>query len=344
MKKVVFIIQFVFVSQSFALTIDADKILNGKKSAEIQEAITSTQKSCYFQNIAPDIYENDDRKSRAQTIIPNVSGGQHHTFHNSHDEDWIKFFAFSKKKYTIEFRNLEHECHPKLLVYGPEEDELLEQLRQFISGNKTQVDVKKNEPLIETLIRPVYDNEEQIGQVCLTINENSSGIYFLKIINTQDNNGKCSGYDINIFEAVGGISVNLSGYIFDDETDDPIEDATITVTGNENTQAKSKRDGRYLVHIISPVPNTNNVKVEATCYIPKTCTVSFEDLVTTGFDASLSFDNSTCRRIDISDAIIALQILTGFQHSIIIFSDTILGNIDKLGLNDVVRIFHQLNR
>jgi len=162
MKKVVFIIQFVFVSQSFALTIDADKILNGKKPAEIQEAITSTQKLC------PDNYENDDRKSRAKVIIPNVSGGQHHTFHNSHDEDWIKFFAFSKKKYTIEFRNLEH--------------------------------------------------------------------------------------------------------------------------------------------------------------------------------ASLSFDNSTCRRIDISDAIIALQILTGFQHSIILFSDTILGNIDKLGLNDVVRIFHQLNR
>lgn len=51
-------------------------------------------------NGCADAYEPDDSMLEARPILPKVPP-QHHTFHQSHDEDWVVFWASHRSMYTI---------------------------------------------------------------------------------------------------------------------------------------------------------------------------------------------------------------------------------------------------
>jgi hypothetical protein len=280
------------------------------------------QSLTFFQNIGPDVYENDNRMSRSTVIVVNGSTRQHHNFHENSDEDWLKFYGISGKKYTIEFRSLEQNCRPKLQIFGPD----------ILNGKG------------EYLISSVYDYEDRIGQVCLNVKENESGLYYLKITNTLEQGfGELSGYDIGVFVATGSISGFLGGYIVDQKSNQPIEGANIIVSGNSYVGNTDKVGAYYMAVDIDDYSQQQQVTLEAKCYESQTFSVDIKNLKTTRFDARLSLDFDTCGQVRLDDAIAVLQFLSGFPYVNNPHIKAMIENDNTIGINDVICIFLRLN-
>jgi hypothetical protein len=142
-----------------------------------------------FQEIGPDIYEEDDTFTQARVIILDNETAQRHNFHDEGDEDWVKFYGIEGKTYTIEARNLGENCDIVIELYDNTGTNLLE----------TQ----------DTIGDP--NAEEFLYWDCP-----ADGVYYIMVKQYEYDPpvfGQDTGYDLTIYHPVAGFPGWLMGII-----------------------------------------------------------------------------------------------------------------------------------
>ncbi|RLF65441.1 MAG: hypothetical protein DRN30_03995, partial [Thermoplasmata archaeon] len=74
-----------------------------------------------------DEYEDDDVFTQAKVIVINAEAPQRHNFHDTGDEDWIKFYGLAGQNYVIEASNLEANCDIVIELYDTNGASLLKE-------------------------------------------------------------------------------------------------------------------------------------------------------------------------------------------------------------------------
>jgi hypothetical protein len=155
-----------------------------------------------------DGFEQDNTLETAKDIFVDASISQFpaqvHNFHQTGDEDWVKFYALgtvaNPKSYTITTRNLGTNCDTVITLYD---------------ANGT------------VLRGPINDGWEGEDET-LSWNCASAGYYYVKITpSTSTNVGANSNYELSVFIPTGGLGV-LFGVVKDALTSLPIANASVT--------------------------------------------------------------------------------------------------------------------
>lgn len=185
-----------------------------------------------FRQDGPDIFEEDDTLDDANPIILNNDEAQRHNFHDSCDQDWVKFYGVSGQTYSIKASNL-----------GTDGDVVLE---LYDSDGVTLLDSQ------DTIGDPRAD--ELLEWPCT-----EDGMYFVKVYHYNSNTfGENTGYDLTVYRPSATVSGFLAGSVYSSDSQDSIEGAIITTDGGGS--ALSLEGGGYLmVHS----PGTFTITAEA---------------------------------------------------------------------------------
>ena len=226
-----------------------------------------------IQAIGPDVFEPDDTMEQAKPIVINAREAMRHTFHDSGDEDWIKFYGIVGKVYRIEISHLESHFLPEIDFYGP--------------GNTFLF----TEPLYDFVV----DDEAYIEEIVDT-----ESIYYVCVKNKDPELfGANTGYDLRVGYPEGA----FSGLIFGKITDmncDPLQDIIIktdagsAISDTMGTFLMDHEKGDYRITYISNF------------YRDRTFFLNVKELKTTQFNIQIPY-------YQLSDAIKALQFLSRFD-------------------------------
>jgi len=252
-----------------------------------------------IQTTGPDVFEPDNIPEQAKSVMINAEEARHHTFYEPGDKDWVKFYGIVGKNYRIEVSHLESNSRPVVELYDSDM-KLLRKKNLFDSVNDGIAYMERR------VIR------EGIYYVCLS-NEYSE----LSMTNT--------GYDLWVGNPEGA----LPGVIYGQITDiycNPLEDIIIKTADNS---CISNSNGIYAIKY--PETGINSLLFESFFYEGITTSVKVGELTEIRIDIQMEKQD-----YQLSDAIKALQILSGFE----INSDC-LSNI-TIGLDNVMYILRSL--
>jgi len=126
----------------------------------------------FVQAVEPDSYEEDDTAAQAKIIILNDAESQKRSFHETGDEDWIKFYGLAEEKYSVQAENVGADCDVVIRLYDTDGVTFLE---KGDDGGKGMADSLKSSPL------------------------SRDGIYYVKIHNISEIFGENTQYDLRIF-------------------------------------------------------------------------------------------------------------------------------------------------
>ncbi|MCP4348499.1 MAG: hypothetical protein GY795_23695 [Desulfobacterales bacterium] len=260
-----------------------------------------------------DDYECDDDSDRAEVIVLH-GGKQHHSFHDSGDADWVKFYALPGEPYNISVTNLDDSCDAVIEVYNTDGISLL----------------AKSE-----------NSDDDAGNEMLRWEcpEGKDGIYFVRLKNLEGPSGENVLYDLEVyspeapppfFGIIDGKVENASGY--------PIKGAVLLT--DRPTSGITIEDGTY--DIIQP-PGTWSITAEASGYkksLPSPVVISDPDGQTVDFVLEPIGDVDGNKKTDMADAILALQVAAGLNSGNIDMSADI--NSDgKIGIEEAVYVLQR---
>lgn len=180
-----------------------------------------------FRPDGPDIYEDDDMVGAAGIIIPDLNTAQRHNFHDTGDQDLVKFYGIAHETYEIKAGNLEADCSPVIA--------LLDTNGTATLGSTT-------------------------GTAPLSWECPADGIYFVMV--EQSNPaifGENTGYDLSVYRPVAGEPGTVTGYVFN-EALEGIRGARVRVSVVTTLSLKS---GYFSMTVPS---GTWPITVEATGY------------------------------------------------------------------------------
>ncbi|MFC1839600.1 DNRLRE domain-containing protein [Thermodesulfobacteriota bacterium] len=192
-----------------------------------------------YQSGSVDIFEEDDTLGTAGVIILEDEMAQRHNFHDTGDEDWVKFYGIAGEFYTIETSN-----------YGenPDNDIVIELYNS--SGTKVDEQDTGGDP----------NAEEFMDWNCL-----SDGFYYVKI--RQYDPGVYSsgtGYDLNIHHPFLGEPGPLTGIVVN-SIGGFIGNAVVMAESDEyNSTAITRNNGTYEMVLPS---GSYTISVDASGYI-----------------------------------------------------------------------------
>jgi hypothetical protein len=252
-----------------------------------------------IQIIGPDVFEPDDTMEQAKPVVINAREARRHTFHDYGDEDWIKFYGIVGKVYRIEISHLESNSLPEIDFYGP--------------GNTFLF----TEPLYDFVI----DGESFMEWIV-----DSEGIYYVCVRNKDPELfGANTGYDLRVGYPEGSFPGLIFGKVTDKDCK-PLQDIIIKTsagrTGISNSMGLFEFDHEV---------GTYNITFESVFYENKTCSIKVSTIESTEYN--LQMKN---QKYQLSDAINALQLLSGFHVN----SDIFLEN--TIGLDYVINIMKSL--
>lgn len=166
--------------------------------------------------IAEDSYESDNNISNANKIILQY-GYQSHTFHQSSDVDWVKFYAFEGENYIIKALN-DGDSDIVLELFNETGDLLQEQ---------------------DTPLEPLADEILEFKQCP------ADGIYFVKI-SLYDNSTFTgnNAYRIKAYLPIGPVTGTIQGVARSAITGQPVGDA-IVKTDQKRADITSLEDGSF---------------------------------------------------------------------------------------------------
>jgi len=254
------------------------------------------------QTLGPDVFENDDTQGNARVIIINAEDPQTHSFHDSGDADWIKFYGIWGNKYTINLLCHNDLAKPVISFYGPE-------FNQYLPKN------------VE-----LYENG------CKTLTISNEGIFYIEIKNENSEIfGENSEYTISLVQSNLDMPSKLFGRITDIDNK-PIKNVRIKVkddnspTDNPSINSTlSFEDGAYLISVFK---SQCTLTIYNPCYIPQTFTIRGDQL------------SSYQKDIQLNHTVISiLQIISGFKQSIDFSTIEDIGDDQKIGIEESLYMF-----
>lgn len=134
--------------------------------------------------LIPDQYEDDDTANQAQVIVLNHPSPQDHSFHDTNDEDWVKFYGLAGEVYSVKAMNPTVISDPMISIYS--------------STNLSTPAVSSNTAGAGT--------EEFLKDwTCPT-----DGLYYVRITNNSQHYGANVRYKLKVYNP---IAFSLPGYI-----------------------------------------------------------------------------------------------------------------------------------
>ncbi|MCP4345483.1 MAG: DUF1416 domain-containing protein [Desulfobacterales bacterium] len=267
-----------------------------------------------------DNYECDDDPDRAKVVVLHGEK-QHHSFHDSGDADWVKFYALPDEQYNISVTNLDGSCDAVIEVYDT--DGISPLAKSENSDNDT--------------------GNEMLRWECP---EGKDAIYFVRLTNLNPISGENVLYDLEVYSpgtpppysVIGGKVENFSG--------EPVKDAVLRTvsTTTENTAAGiTREDGTY---IIFQPPGTWNITAEATGYKNSSAVsvvITGAEGQTVDFVLELSEpagDTDGNGKTELADAVLALQIAAGLNSGSVNMAADV-NNDGKIGMEEAVYILRR---
>jgi hypothetical protein len=279
------------------------------------EGNVSAPKGTYvYQEVGPDLYEEDDNAGKARVIVISYQDAQRHNFHDQGDEDWVKFYGVAGESYEIKTENLGANCDTVISLYG--------------GSGTTLVAAPKDDF--------GYGEGELLSWVCP-----ADGVYYVKVRQYDSSDyGESTGYDLKVYRpVVGGVGwirgrvVNSAG--------NGLGDATVKSSPGL-ASAISFPEGYYL--LVVPA-GTYSIMASLDGYLQQTkpgIWVGQESFLTLDFEMPLSGDISGDGVADLADAIVALKILSAAGTGGVNVNQAADVNGDgKIGLQDVIYILQK---
>ncbi|GEM_PF-3297614 len=301
----------------------------------------------------PDEYEADDMFKQAKVIVIENVTPQHHTFHKPEDADWVKFYGLSSvKKYSVEARNLGKDCDVRLEIYDRDGLSLLAYLDTM---GDTQA---------EEILQYSFDQD---------------GIYYVKVIWSEPGtvgDDADTGYDLSIQipDAPVDALFSYQGAVKDAVSQAPLGNVMIRTDQSVSALSDDNADGKYtMYHPISqsfstaytltaqfagyetftiPVFTSENCSGGKTCFkrpAESGGTGQRTDPEPVEWDGVIEMvpvaegDITGDRKVDLADAVAALQVLAGADISgkIRLYyaeSGADVSEDNKIGMEEVIHI------
>jgi hypothetical protein len=302
----------------------------------------------FVQAVEPDSYEEDDTAAQAKIIILNDAESQKRSFHETGDEDWIKFYGLAEEKYSVQAENVGADCDVVIRLYDTDGVTFLE---KGDDGGKGMADSLKSSPL------------------------SRDGIYYVKIHNISEIFGENTQYDLRIFltDASAPVAARFKGTTADALSKSPL--GNVMIKTDQNFTALSDQGSYTMYHPISQSTTAYTLTARLSGYQVFTKSVFTTD---TGFKTTANSSgkretaNSSGKReeteivewdgliemvpkgdingdgkIDLADAVAGLQAQTGTAapgtvRPDYIASEADVNGDDKVGLEEVIRILNRL--
>jgi sugar lactone lactonase YvrE len=267
------------------------------------------------QAVGPDVYEEDDTSSQATVIVLNDVEAQRHTLHDGGDQDWVMFYGLSGETYTIEVSNLGTSCDAVVELYGTDGTTLLDSRDDGLSGEDELLD----------WLSP------------------AEGVYYVKVKHyDSDIFGEDTEYDLQVYSPIGPLAGFLLGTTTNKNSGDPIGGVRIKTSGK--VSALSLADGNYLM--VHP-PGSHSLTAEVSGYESFTDTVTITEAGTVTKNISMTpldfrGDIDGDLDVDLTDAILAFQVMAGIQSSTTIYLEADVNNDNKIGLEEVLYILQHV--
>jgi hypothetical protein len=214
-----------------------------------------------------DTNEDDDTYPDATVIVPNNPTPQLHTFHETGDEDWVKFYAVAGKTYKIKTSNLTPLTNTGISLYD-------------IDGTTTPPIAQHSDPANYLYI----DNDAGEGDT-LVWTCRHDGIYYIRLTNNTPHYGANVRYELQVYEPTADFFTQglIEGEVRSQSDNEIITSGKIQTTGST---ALVQSNGTYIM-FLGPADYTLSTDIAG--YINESQEISVTaGAVLTGIDFILS--------------------------------------------------------
>ncbi len=274
-----------------------------------------------------DIYEDDDTSQKANNIILNLEV-QRHNFHDSGDEDWVKFYGIPEMRYVIDVINLEDKCDAVIELYDSDGIAMLAQKDETPEGKMESLEWNK------------FTKDD---------------IYYIKVKNYYPEQfGKDTEYDLRIAYGSGNdgpMDGIIEGYAVDITSCIPIKTAKIK-TDFMKEPATVDDEGYY--DILHHPGKNYTLTAEADGYESQSAVVDVKSLYTITYNFFMKPEQPPDYSLGLCHLILSLQVLVGINTTEQKYIDNLDGNCDgkngldmncngKVGLADAIYILQKVS-
>jgi len=311
--------------------------------------LTAMLVPAFAQAVEPDTYEEDNSPAKAKVIILNDTELQRHNFHETGDEDWIKFYGLEGESYSIQADNVGADCDVVISLYDSDRVTFLQKGDDAGAG---EADSLKCSPLIR------------------------EGIYYVKISDISELSGNDTGYDLSLNRPKAAVVAMFQGSATDAISKAPLGDVMIRTDQSVTALSDENAEGNYAIyHPISPdfsnpykltarLPGyeifTIPVFTSVSCSGGKSCFKTYAESGGAGqrtdpepveWDGVIELiplkgDINGDLKADLADAVLGLQIVAGIESEKIrldyIQSRTDVNEDNKVGMEEVLHILNKI--
>jgi len=311
--------------------------------------LTAMLVPAFAQAVEPDTYEEDNSPAKAKVIILNNTELQRHNFHETGDEDWIKFYGLEGESYSIQADNVGADCDVVISLYDSDRVTFLQKGDDAGAG---RADSLQCSPLIR------------------------EGIYYVKISDISELSGNDTGYDLSLNRPKAGVVAMFQGSATDAISKAPLGDVMIRTDQSVTALSDENAEGNYAIyHPISPdfskpytltarLPGyeifTIPVFTSVSCSGGKSCFKTYAESGGAGqrtdpepveWDGVIELiplkgDINGDLKADLADAVLGLQIVAGIESEKIrldyIQSRTDVNEDNKVGMEEVLHILNKI--
>ena len=247
------------------------------------EGNVSVPKGTYvFQEVGPDSYEEDDTAGKAWVIVVGHEEAQRHNFHDEGDRDWVKLYGVAGETYEIKTENLGSSCDTVISVYGGSGETLVAGPMDYFG----------------------YGEGELLSWICPM-----DGMYYVNVRQCDPSVcGENTGYDLTVYRPVGGGAGWIRGMVVN-SVGSGVGGAVVTTSPGQ-ASGISFPEGYYL--LVVPA-GTYSITASLGGYLQQTkpgIWVAEEGFVTLDFEMPLLGDITEDGVVDLTDAVVALEIVS----------------------------------
>jgi len=311
--------------------------------------LTAMLVPAFAQAVEPDTYEEDNSPAKAKVIILNNTELQRHNFHETGDEDWIKFYGLEGEEYSFQADNVGADCDVVISLYDSDRVTFLQKGDDAGAG---RADSLQCSPLIR------------------------EGIYYVKISDISELSGNDTGYDLSLNRPKAAVVAMFQGSATDAISKAPLGDVMIRTDQSVTALSDENAEGNYAIyHPISPdfskpytltarLPGyeifTIPVFTSVSCSGGKSCFKTYAESGGAGqrtdpepveWDGVIELiplkgDINGDLKADLADAVLGLQIVAGIESEKIrldyIQSRTDVNEDNKVGMEEVLHILNKI--
>ena len=293
--------------------------------------------------VEPDSYEQDNTFAQARVIILKDESPQYHNFHETGDQDWVKFYGLEGKKYEVKTENLGTDCDAVIELYDITGVNLVGRQNAGLEG---EGETLTSEPLP------------------------ADGIYYIKVYNDSQTSGGNTGYELRLTLQNAPVSARFQGSTVNAVSKAPL--GNVMLRTDQDFTALSDLGNYTMYH---PVSQSLTTAYTLTARLPgyeiftKPVFTTADGFMTTSDSDSVINKKKALRpvsryipwdgtielipiplrgdingdlKVDLADAVLGLQVLAGMESQKIrkdyIESHIDVSGDDNVGIEEVIYI------